>query len=186
MSVLPIVTYNDQVLREPAKEVVDLNDELRDFIDELFDTMYNADGVGLAAPQVGRSLRVFVIDPDPISEDLDNKIYGPMAFINPKILRKWGDSQPYREGCLSLPDLFVEINRPEWVEIEYVDENFEKQHLTTDGFLSRVIQHEYDHLEGILFIDYLSRFKKRIIAKKLRIIDQGKQDAAYPLVDKGK
>lgn len=184
MSVLPIVTYNDEVLREPAKDVQDFNEELEDFIEDLYETMYNADGVGLAAPQVGKSIRVFVIDPDPISEDLDNKTYGEMAFINPKIIRKWGDEKPYREGCLSLPDLFEDVVRPEWIEVEYYDENFEKQRLETDGFLSRVIQHEYDHLEGVLFIDYLSRFKKRIIAKKLKTIEQGKQEAAYPLVEK--
>lgn len=184
MSVLPIVTYNDAVLREPALEVEVFDEKLKDFIEDLFETMYNADGVGLAAPQVGKSIRVFVIDPDTISEDLDNKTYGEMAFINPKILRKWGDIKPYKEGCLSLPELFEEVSRPECIEVEYFDENFEKQTLIADGFLSRVIQHEYDHLKGVLLIDYLSRFKKRLISKKLRNIELGKQEAAYPLVEK--
>jgi peptide deformylase len=184
MSILPIVTYNDQVLREKTIEVKEFNAVIKQFIEDLYETMYNADGVGLAAPQVGSLHRIFVIDPDEISEDLEGKVYGPMTFINPKIVRKWGEEKPYREGCLSLPDLFEEVVRPASIEVHYLDENFEEKVLEADGFLSRVIQHEYDHLEGILFIDYLSRFKKRLVAKKLKKIEIGKQEAAYPLVEK--
>lgn len=184
MSILPIVTYNDQVLREKTIDVKELTEEVKQFVDDLFETMYNADGVGLAAPQVGSSHRIFVIDPDEISEDLEGKVYGPMTFINPKITRSWGDEKPYREGCLSLPDLFEDVVRPSNIEVHYLDENFEEKVLEADGFLSRVIQHEYDHLEGVLFIDYLSRFKKRLVAKKLKKIEIGQQEAAYPLVEK--
>ncbi|MDV7390620.1 peptide deformylase, partial [Arthrospira platensis SPKY1] len=105
-------------------------------------------------------MRIFVIDPDPISQDVDGKVWGKMAFINPVITKKWGDAYPYKEGCLSLPELFDEVSRPSHIEIEYLDADFQPQKLEADGFLSRVIQHEYDHLEGILFIDYLSRFRK--------------------------
>lgn len=182
MTILPIVTYDDPVLRKKTKEVAELSPEIKQLVSDMFETMYNADGVGLAAPQIGRTERIFVIDPDPISEEVDNKTWGKMAFINPIIHRKWGDEKPYKEGCLSLPELFEDVHRPSNIEIEYLDENFEKQHMEADGFLSRVIQHEFDHLEGILFIDYLSRFKKRLIAKKLRRIDTGNQEAAYPLV----
>lgn len=184
MSILPIVTYNDEVLREKTTEVNELTPEIQNFIEDLYETMYNADGVGLAAPQVGQLHRIFVIDPDPISEDLEGKVYGPMTFINPKIVKKWGEEKPYREGCLSLPDLFEEVVRPTSIEVHYLDQNFEAKILEADGFLSRVIQHEYDHLEGVLFIDYLSRFKKRLVAKRLKKIEIGKQDAPYPLVEK--
>jgi|AntRauMFilla1563_2_1112583.scaffolds.fasta_scaffold12506_3 peptide deformylase len=185
MSILPIVTYNDQVLREKTIEVKELTTEVKQFIEDLYDTMYNADGVGIAAPQVGSSHRIFVIDPDEISEDLEGKVYGPMTFINPKIVKKWGEEKPYREGCLSLPDLFEDVKRLASIEVHYLNENFEEIVLEADGFLSRVIQHEIDHLEGILFIDYLSRFKKRIVAKKLKKIQTGEQETAYPLVEKG-
>jgi peptide deformylase len=186
MAILPIVTYNDPILRTQTEEVKTFDQSITQLVEDMFETMYNADGVGLAAPQIGRTERIFVIDPDPISEEIDQKTWEKMAFINPKITRTWGDSYAYREGCLSLPELFEEVQRPSHIEIEYLDENFQKQVMEADGFLSRVIQHEFDHLEGVLFVDYLSRFKKRLIAKRLKKIETGKQEAAYPLVPKSK
>lgn len=183
MPVLPIVTYNDSVLREKAQPVEEITDELRQFIDDMFETMYNSEGVGLAAPQVGVSKRIFVVDADNMTDE-DDEEFGPIAFINPVIVEKKGRKVPLDEGCLSIPDVKDTIIRPEGVVVQYKDENFEDQELDVSGWMARVIQHEYDHLDGILFIDYLSAFKKRMHKSDLKEIEAGERETKYPLQPK--
>ena len=170
MPILPIVTYDDPVLRKKAEEIEEDSPELQTLIDNMLETMYNADGVGLAAPQIGRSLKLFVMDTDAMIEEGEVP-YGPMVFINPLILEKKGNKVPLEEGCLSIPEVNDKVFRPETVVIEFFDRDFNKHRLEAGGWTSRVIQHENDHLEGVLFLDYLSAFKKECIkksSKKLR------------------
>lgn len=184
MSVLPIVTYDDDVLREKARPVEENTEEIQSFIDNLFETMYNSNGVGLAAPQVGSLLRIFVTDADSMMEDSGEEPVGKMAFINPKIVEKKGDLVTIEEGCLSIPEVTDKVKRPEFIKVEYLDRDFTPQVLEVGGWMSRVIQHEYDHLEGVLFIDYLSTFRKRMHKSDLQEIAEGERDTAYPLVPK--
>lgn len=184
--ILPIVAYGDPVLRKVAKEIDSDYPKLSELIANMRQTMYNAHGVGIAAPQIGKSIRLFVIDATPFAEDEDfseeereqlkdfNKI-----FINPTVLNEEGDEWAFSEGCLSIPDIREDVFRPYSVTFEYQDENFEKHTKTLTGAAARVFQHEYDHLEGILFTDKLSSLKKRILKKKLEKISLGKIDIDY-------
>tara|TARA_R110001632_G_scaffold43376_6_gene110158 strand:- start:166077 stop:166664 length:588 start_codon:yes stop_codon:yes gene_type:complete len=184
--ILPVVAYGDPVLRKVAKEIGPDYPKLEELIVNMKQTMYNANGVGIAAPQIGKSVRIFVIDATPFAEDEDltelereqlkdfNKV-----FINPKILNEEGDEWAFNEGCLSIPDIREDVFRQEEVTFEYLDENFEKHTNTLNGVAARVFQHEYDHLEGILFTDKLSSLKKRILKKKLEKISLGKIEADY-------
>lgn len=183
MSILPIVTYDDPVLREEAVEIDEEYEDLQQLIDDMLETMYNADGVGLAAPQIGKTIQLFVMDSDPMVED-DEVKYGPMVMINPIILEKKGDKVPMEEGCLSIPEVNDKVFRPEVIVIEYFDRDFNKHRLEATGWTSRVIQHEYDHLKGVLFVDYLSAFKKRIHKTALEDIDSGAKKIKYPVVPK--
>ncbi|MGD9929027.1 MAG: peptide deformylase, partial [Mangrovibacterium sp.] len=156
-------------------------------IDDMFETMYHSDGVGLAAPQIGKSLRIFVIDASSAADDDEPELEGfKKAFINPEILERRGDEWVMNEGCLSLPEIREDVSRPEFVKIRYVDENFVEHVEEYGGFAARVIQHEYDHLEGILFIDYLSPLRKRMLKGKLTAISKGKVHPAYRIVIPGK
>ncbi|MFN1835407.1 peptide deformylase [Balneola sp. MJW-20] len=183
MAILPIVTYNDPILRETTNEVEENSDELQELIDNMLETMYNSDGVGLAAPQVGEKHRLFVMDSDPMLEEDDVK-YGPMVFINPVILEKKGNKVPMDEGCLSIPEVSDKVFRPETITIEYFDRDFNKMRLEANGWTSRIIQHEYDHLDGVLFIDYLSTFKRRMHKKELEAINSGEKKVKYPVAAK--
>ncbi len=183
MAILPIVTYNDPVLRKKTEPITEFTDEVRQFVADLFETMYNSEGVGLAAPQVGVSHQVFVIDADNMMDEED-ELPGPMAFINPKIIEKKGRQIPLDEGCLSIPEVTDKVLRPETVVVEYKDENFEDQTIEATAWLARVIQHEYDHLQGILFIDYLSAFRKRMHKSDLKEIEEGLRETKYPVKPK--
>ncbi|PWN05682.1 peptide deformylase [Rhodohalobacter mucosus] len=185
MSVLPIVTYDDPVLRQASAPVKENSEELQQLISDMFETMYNSNGVGLAAPQIGRSIRLFVMDADAITSELDEEEdLGPIAMINPKIESLSGDKVKMEEGCLSIPDLRDEIVRPDIVTVSYLDREFNSKKLTAEGWVSRVIQHEFDHLEGTLFIDYLSAFRKRLHRSMLKKIDSGQMEVDYPVVPK--
>jgi peptide deformylase len=181
MSVLPIVLYNDQVLREKSQPVKANSKEIQTLIDDMFDTMYEASGVGLAAPQIGKSLQLFVVDADVMVEDTVEKAYGPMVFINPEIITKDNKKVVIEEGCLSLPDLRETVARPDEITVRFLDGEFEQHEMTFSGWMSRVIQHEYDHLVGVLFFDYLGSFKKRLIARRLQLIDEGQVETEYPI-----
>jgi len=162
MSVKPILTEPNKLLRQISKSVESVGDEERKLMEDMLDTMYAAPGIGLAAIQIGVPKRIIVMD---ISRDEDKK--EPRYFINPVIKNKNNETSKYEEGCLSVPDQFAEIERPNECEVEYLDYNGKKQLLKADGLLATCIQHEMDHLEGVLFIDYLSKLKKSMIIKKL-------------------
>ncbi|MCG1036363.1 peptide deformylase [Polaribacter sargassicola] len=195
--ILPIVAYGDPVLRKVATDIDADYPELEKLISNMKETMYNASGVGLAAPQIGKSIRLFIIDASPFAEDEDlsdkdrealknfNKV-----FINAKILEEEGDEWAFSEGCLSIPEVREDVFRKPKITIEYQDEDFKKHTETLDGLAARVFQHEYDHIDGILFTDKLSSLKKRLIKKKLENVSKGKIRAEYrmrfPNVKKGK
>ena len=195
--ILPIVAYGDPVLRKVAVAIDAAYPDLEKLIANMKETMYNASGVGLAAPQIGKAIRLFLIDASPFAED-DNlseeertvlKSFN-RVFINPKILEEEGEEWIFNEGCLSIPDVREDVSRQPKITIEYQDENFTIHTETLEGLAARVFQHEYDHIEGILFTDKLSTLKKRIIKKKLENISKGKISADYrmrfPNAKKGK
>ena len=187
MSVLPIVTYEDDVLRKEASPVTKNSDELQQLIDNMFDTMYNADGVGLAAPQIGKLLRVFVADADVYAEkNEEEQAHGPITMINPKIDISSEETVTMEEGCLSIPDVMGPVSRPVKITVTFKDRNFDEQTLEVDGHLARVIQHELDHLNGVLFVDHLSFFKRKLLSAKLKELDEGNKDIVYPVVAKSK
>lgn len=185
MAILPIVTYDDPVLRKEARKVEENSDELQALIDDMFDTMYNSRGVGLAAPQIGMDIRLFVMDTDAVTEDLeDEPDLGAMVFINPEILELKGEKVKMEEGCLSIPDVRDDVVRPETVTVKYLDRNFEQKSIELSGWPSRVVQHEKDHLDGKLFIDYLSAFRKRLHRSLLKKINKGTLKVEYPVAEK--
>ena len=162
MSVKTILTEPNKLLRQVSEPVESVGDSEKQLMDDMLDTMYAANGIGLAAIQIGVPKRIIVID---ISKE--DKKKEPRYFVNPVIIKKDSLEATYEEGCLSVPNQFAEINRPSKCEVEYLDYNGEKKILSAEGILATCIQHEMDHLEGILFIDYLSKLKKSMIIKKL-------------------
>jgi peptide deformylase len=177
--VYPIVLYGSPILRKVTEDIPKDYKGLKTFIDDMFETMEVSDGVGLAAPQVGKSLRLFVVDAAPMAED-DPSLEGfRKAFINPRIVEESGPKWGYVEGCLSLPEIREEIERPSVVKIQYYDENFTFHEETYDGVKARIIQHEYDHLDGILLIDRVSPLKKKMLKGRLTNITKGNVKAAY-------
>ncbi|WP_299050544.1 peptide deformylase [uncultured Polaribacter sp.] len=195
--ILPVVAYGDPVLRKVAVDIDKDYPKLNELITNMKETMYNASGVGLAAPQIGKSIRLFLIDASPFAEDEDlsekdrtalkdfNKV-----FINAKILEEEGDEWAFNEGCLSIPDVREDVFRKPKITIEYQDEDFNTHTEVLEGLAARVFQHEYDHIEGVLFTDKLSSLKKRLIKKKLENISKGKINSDYrmrfPNAKKGK
>ncbi len=184
--VLPIVAYGDPVLRKKAKEIPQDYPKYKELIENMWETMYGAYGVGLAAPQVGLPLRLFMIDTSPFAEDEDlgdeerKELAGlKKVFVNPTILEEKGDEWAFNEGCLSIPDIREDVFRKPEITIEYYDEDFNKHTESYKGLAARVIQHEYDHIEGVLFTDKLSSLKKRLIKGKLASISKGKINVDY-------
>ena len=180
--ILPVYLYNHPVLRETATPVSDMSDEVRSFIENMFETMRAADGIGLAANQVGSSHAVCVVD---ISEVEAGAGTRPMTFINPVIEYMSDDETEYEEGCLSLPTLRDIVIRPQGVQVRYLDENMREQVMEADGLLSRVLQHEIDHLNGVYFYERMSAVKKALAKSKLRRIERGQiqPDYEYVLAD---
>lgn len=184
--ILPIVAYGDPVLRKVGKGISKDYPKLDELIINMRETMKNAQGVGLAAPQIGKDIRLFLIDASPFSENEEleegernflknfNK-----TFINAQIIEEEGEEWAFNEGCLSIPNINEDVFRNETIHIEYLDENFEKQKETLSGLAARIFQHEYDHIEGILFTDKLSSLKKRLLKKKLENISKGKVEVDY-------
>ena len=186
--ILPIVAYGDPVLKKKAKDIDKDYPKLEELINSMWDTMYNAYGVGLAAPQVGLPIRMFMIDPAPFAEDeeldeAEQEVLKDLrkVFINPQILEETGEEWAFSEGCLSIPEVREDVFRQPDITIEYYDENWEKHTETYSGLAARVIQHEYDHIEGILFTDKLSSLKKRLIKSKLANISKGKINVEYKM-----
>ncbi len=180
--IYPIYVYGTPVLRKKAKEIPRDFEGLDELIDSMFETMTYSEGVGLAAPQIGMSLRLFVIDATQVEED--DEEYFPdfkKEFINPVLLDESGNNWLFNEGCLSLPSIREDVDRPEKVRIHYFDRNWEEHEEVYDGIRARIIQHEYDHLEGILFIDKINPLRKRLLGGKLRSISKGNVDVDYKI-----
>ncbi len=180
--VYPIVVYGHPILKKVAEEIDKDYPDLLNFIDEMFETMYASEGLGLAAPQVGKSIRLFVIDGDPAAEDDPSMAGFKKAFINPRITERSGEIVPMGEGCLSIPNMREEVDRESRVVIEYYDENWQFHEEVYEGYKARVIEHEYDHLDGILYVDRVSPLRKRLIKGKLTAIAKGKFDVDYKTI----
>lgn len=176
--IYPIVAFGDPVLKKRAEEI-EKGADVKQLVEDMFATMYTASGVGLAAPQIGKSIRLFVVDAKPMDEE-DESLQGlKKAFINPEILEETGEKWPFEEGCLSIPGIRADVYRPAKLKIRYFDADWNEHVEEYDGMGARVIQHEYDHLEGILFTDYLSAMKKRLLKNRLTDISKGNVKADY-------
>jgi len=185
--ILPIVAYGDPVLKREADEIDENYEGLNALIENMFETMENAQGVGLAAPQIGLGIRLFIVDTSPFAEDEDSdedteklKEFRKV-FINPIILEEAGTKWNFNEGCLSIPNIREDVARKPQIVIEYYDENFELKEETYDGLIARVIQHEYDHVDGVLFTDRLSPIRKKFLKKKLDNISKGIVNVDYKM-----
>ena len=186
--ILPILGYGSPILKKAAIDISPQYPNLNELISNMWDTMYSAKGVGLAAPQIGLSIRLFVIDATPFLDDENmddfelNSIKNfKKVFINPKIIEENGNLWEFNEGCLSIPEIREDVSRRSKIVIEYFDENFQSNKLKLSGLAARVVQHEYDHIEGILFIDHLSSLKKRLIKGKLNNISSGSIKVDYEM-----
>lgn len=179
--IYPIVAYGNPILKKEAEEIKE-GEDLQEIIQDMFSTMDHANGVGLAAPQINKGIRLFVIDSSLMLDEQDEEKGVRKVFINPIILDEYGDTYGFEEGCLSIPDVRAEIIRPEKLKIEYFDENWNLKEEEYSGMTARVIQHEYDHLEGILFIDYLKGLKRRLVQGKLIDISKGKIPTDYRMI----
>lgn len=179
--ILPIYAYGQPVLKRVAKPVAKDHKGLEELIANMWETMYNAEGVGLAAPQIGQSLRIFIVDTKQTygEEDKENGIKS--VFINAEVIVEQGEFWPYEEGCLSIPHIRGDVERQKIFKIKYFDENFAEHIETFEGINARVVQHEYDHIDGILFLEKLKPLKKRMIKRKLDIIKKGKVDSDYAM-----
>lgn len=185
--ILPIIAYGDSVLRKRAKDIEPGSLDVKKLSENMFETMYAASGVGLAAPQIGQSIRMFVVDGEPLNEDepeeeIDQTLIGfKKVFINPEIIEEAGDDWGFEEGCLSIPGIRGEVFRPEIIVIRYFDTDWNEHEEEYEGMAARIIQHEYDHLDGKLFTDYLPSLRRTLIKKKLADISKGKTDAEYKM-----
>lgn len=175
----PVTVYGDPLLRKKAKPIEKDHRGLDEIIENMWETMYYSDGVGLAAPQVGKSIRLFIVDATSGADEEPDLIDFKKVFINPEIIETFGEEWEMNEGCLSLPEIREDVKRPDVVRIKYQDENFETYEEEYRGYAGRIIQHEYDHLDGVLFIDYLSPLRKRLLKSKLRNIAAGKVQPHY-------
>jgi peptide deformylase len=179
--ILPIFALGQPVLKKVATDITSEYTDLNILLDNMWETMYDASGVGLAAPQIGLGIRLFIVDTVQVMDD-DRKDEGiKRVFINAQVIEESGEPWSYEEGCLSIPEIRGEVIRPAKVRIQYVDENFIAHDEIYEGINARVIQHEYDHLEGILFIEKLKPLKKKLIARKLNDIKEGKIRPDYKM-----
>ncbi len=177
--ILPVVAFGDPVLREVGIDISKDFDGLPKLIENMWETMYGAEGVGLAAPQIGKSIRLFVIDASPFAEDEPGLEGFKKVFINAEILEETGEEWAFKEGCLSIPGLRDNVKRQETIKIKYFDEQFKEHIEEYSGFAARVIQHEYDHIDGILFTDKINPLKKQMIKRKLTDISKGIVKVGY-------
>lgn len=186
--ILPIVAYGSPVLKKEGEEIDENYEGLNELIENMFETMYEANGVGLAAPQIDKSIRLFIVDASPFAEVEEDEEPDPMAeglenfkkvFINPIMEEEEGEEWPFAEGCLSIPNIREEVMRKPKIKISYYDENWNYHEDEFEGYAARIIQHEYDHVDGILFTDHLSPLKKRLLKKKLTNISKGECEAKY-------
>ncbi len=174
--IYPIVVYGDPVLKKRAEDVEKGSLDVKTLAADMYETMYGASGVGLAAPQIGKSIRMFVVDGEPMDEELKDF---KKVFINPQILEEEGEEWSFEEGCLSIPGIRADVFRPEKIRVQYFDEDWQEHDEVFEGLAARIIQHEYDHIEGVLFTDYLSPLKKRLLKSKLQNISKGQVRTDY-------
>ena len=183
--ILPVVAIGDPVLKKVADKIDKNYEGLSKLIEDMFETMYNASGVGLAAPQIGKSIRLFVIDATPFADDEEEgteMLKGfKKVFINAEISNEKGEEWGFNEGCLSIPGIREEVFRKEKLTIKYWDENFKEHKESYDGYAARIIQHEYDHIEGKLFTELISPLRKRLLKRKLEEISRGDVDVSYKM-----
>jgi peptide deformylase len=188
--ILPIVAYGDPVLKRMADEIEEDHEGLNELIDNMFETMYNAQGVGLAAPQIGKSLRLFIVDGSPFAEIEEGEEADPKAtgmenfkqvFINPIIEEEEGEAWGFNEGCLSIPKIREEVQRKSKIRITYYDRDWNLKDEIYEGYAARIIQHEYDHVEGVLFTDRISPLKRKLLQKRLTNITKGIVDVDYKM-----
>jgi peptide deformylase len=178
--ILTVTVYGDTLLRKVSQPIDKNYEGLTELIANMFETMYHADGVGLAAPQIGLSIRLFVVDATAVTSDNEPELaHFKKVFINPTIISKSGELWSFEEGCLSLPTIHEEVWREEEVEIHYFDENWVEKKETYNGYAARIILHEYDHIEGKLFTDYISPLRKRLLKGKLNSITKGTVKTSY-------
>ena len=177
--IYPVVVFGHPVLRKVASNIESDFEGLSELISNMFETMYRADGVGLAAPQIGKSIRLFIIDADSLKDDFPELAGFKKVFINAEIIERDGKEVSMAEGCLSLPSIREDVKRPSKIKMRYFDESFIRHEVEYAGFAARVIQHEYDHIDGKLFIDYLNPLKKRLLKGKLNNISKGKVNLGY-------
>jgi peptide deformylase len=178
----PIVIYGHSILRKVAEEIKEDYPGLNQLIEDLFETMYYSEGMGLAAPQIGKSIRIFVIDGKPVAEDDPSLADFKKTFINAHISERCGELQPMNEGCLSIPKLREEVMRESHIRINYYDENWQYHDEVFDGYKARIIQHEYDHLDGILFTDRINPLRRRLLKGKLTAISKGQFEVEYKTI----
>ncbi len=178
--VYPIVMYGDPVLKKKAKAIKPGSIDVKSLAEDMFETMYAANGVGLAAPQIGRSVRLFIID----TSQMDDEEVGDFkqVFINPEIISENGEEWIFEEGCLSIPNIREDVERKDTVKIRYMDEQWEEHEEVFSGIVARILQHEYDHINGKLFTDHLTPLKKRLLKGKLSNISKGKVDISYRII----
>jgi peptide deformylase len=182
--ILPIYVYGWPLLRKKSEDITADYPDLQALIADMFETMYHADGVGLAAPQIGKSIRLIVIDGSPMAseQDADDPLHTfKKVFINPVITERGGEEWVDNEGCLSLPKIRESVKRPEWIHINYLDEHFQQHADRFEGIPARIIQHEYDHVEGTLFVDRISPLRRKLISGKLGAIAKGKTACDYKI-----
>lgn len=178
---LPIYAYGQPVLRKVAEDIESDYPGLDKLLEDMWETMYHANGVGLAAPQIGKSIRLFVVDTIQIMEEGEEGQGVKQVFINARKIEEGGDPWTYEEGCLSIPDIRGDVDRPEQIKLVYLDEHFQAHETIFTGMNARVIQHEYDHIDGILFTEHLKPVKKQLIRRKLEHIRKGKAKAEYKM-----
>ena len=188
--ILPILAYGDPILKKESEEIDKTYADLETLIENMFDTMYRAKGVGLAAPQIGKNIRLFIVDGSPFAEKEEGEDDDPRAlgienfkkvFINPIIEEEQGEEWSFQEGCLSIPKIRENVSRKSDIVISYYDENWELKEERYSGYAARIIQHEYDHIEGVLFTDYLSPLKRKLLKKKLNNITNGLIEIDYKM-----
>jgi len=180
--VYPIVAYGHPTLKKVSVDISPEYPELKEIIENMFETMYVSVGVGLAAPQVNRNIRLFVVDADPYKDEVPEAKGFKKVFINAHIREEFGDDWEFKESCLSIPNIAEYVSRPEKIRMEYYDENFTFHNEVFEGMLARIIQHEYDHLDGILFVEKINPLSKMLIRRKLNDIKEGRANPSYKMI----
>ena len=180
--ILPIVAYGHPTLKAIAQPIASDYPDLDKLLADMWETLAHSEGVGLAAPQVNKSIRLFIVDGNPFYPDYSDAKDFKQAFINPEILEVSEDMEPFKEGCLSLPNIYEEVMRPDKIRIKYLDENFQEHEDVLEGVRARIVQHEYDHLEGHVLSDRVAPLRKTLLQSKLRAISEGKCDVDYRMI----